>query len=61
MEIADVVKDGYKNIEELLKDIGARGRFQWLLLATLLLFHLPGDIIYVDRKASLDIVRNPGS
>ena len=43
MEITELSNDGYKNIDELLKNIGARGRFQWLLIATMLLFHVPGD------------------
>ena len=51
IEIADAGKDGFKNIDELLKDIGAQGPFQWILFATLIMFHLPGDIIYVDSKA----------
>ena len=46
IETADGCTAEYKNIDELLRDIGANGRFQWLLFATLLLFHAPGDITY---------------
>ena len=54
MEITNPDKDGYKNIDELLEDIGAKGKFQWLLFTALLLIQAPGNWwIYQNSKATL--------
>ena len=42
---ADESSTKYTNVDEILQDLGANGPFQWVLLATLLVIHIPGNIL----------------
>ena len=40
------LSEGNMNVDDILHHVGANGPFQWLVLAILLLVHIPGKISF---------------